>query len=83
MTKATHEELEEMGADLFHSETRRGWLANNCSWIGAGPDATRQQYVKLFIERCKGRDLDELLEMGDAARPSNMPTAYEREIMLH
>jgi hypothetical protein len=73
---------------MFRSETRRGWLANNCSWIGAPPDCAEDQYVALFIEWSRGKGFAEhrrrhpdvdLVEMADIARPSNLPTAHERE----
>jgi hypothetical protein len=78
----TRRSLIDIAADMFDSERRRGWLANKCSWVlGAQAHANmnEQEYIKQFIEQCKDRDIDDLEEMADAARPSNMPTAYERE----
>jgi hypothetical protein len=74
------EYLAHLAADMFISETRRGWIANGCSWLGSGVDSnmTEQQYVELFVERHKHLSLDEIEEMANDARPSNMPTAYER-----
>ena len=80
MTKATREQLEDMATDMFISETRRGWLPNGCSWIGADPNSTREQYIERFVEQYRDRDVDDLLQMGDDARPSNSVTAHEREI---
>jgi hypothetical protein len=79
--KTRGEHLRRIAADMFNSEARRGWIANSCSWIGrdVDPNISEQEYVELFIERNRDRDLDELEEMADLARPSNMPTAYERE----
>ena len=76
----TREELEEMATSMFNSETRRGWLTNDCSWIGAAPNSTKEQYIERFVEQCKDRNLDDLEEMCDLARPSNCVTAHEREI---
>jgi hypothetical protein len=72
--------LKWLAADIFNSETRRGWLANGCSWLGkdVAPQITKEKYVELFVERYKDRDINELEEMADIARPSNMPTAHER-----
>jgi hypothetical protein len=76
------EHLKRIAADMFNSETRRGWIANNSCWLGddVDSDITEQEYVERFVEQYKDRDLDELEEMADDARPSNMPTAYEREM---
>jgi hypothetical protein len=64
------ERLRHIGRDMFKSETRRGWLADS--------NISEQEYIELLVEQNRGRDLDELEEMADIARPSNMPTAYER-----
>jgi hypothetical protein len=69
-----------IAADMFNSETRRGWLANKCSWIGdVPPDISEEAYIARFVEKYRDTDIGKLEEMADFARPSNMPTAYERE----
>jgi hypothetical protein len=76
-----YQRLRNIAADMFNSETRRGWLANGCSSLGSdvNPGITEQEYIERYVEQNKGRDLGELEEMADIARPSNLPTAYERE----
>jgi hypothetical protein len=83
--KTRDEHLRRIAADMFNSETRRGWLVNGCSWIGrdVDPNISEQEYIELFIERDRDRDLGELEEMAGDARPSNMPTAFEREMAEH
>jgi hypothetical protein len=66
------ERIKQIAEDMFSSETRRGWLAGE-------PDITEGEYVARFVERHKDSDLDELEELADDARPSNFPTAHERE----
>jgi hypothetical protein len=80
----THDEhLKRIAADMFNSETRRGWIANKCSCLGGiDPKITKQEYIERFVEENKHRDLNELEEYADFARPSNMPTAYEREMSI-
>jgi hypothetical protein len=82
MTKATTEQLKRIALDMFNSETRRGWIAIKCSSLGddADPNITEEKYVQRFVEKNKGCDLDELEDIADIVRPSNMPTAYEREV---
>lgn len=83
----SHEEerdarLRRIAADRFITDTRRGWLANNCSSVpNTNASTTEHEYVERFVELYKDRDLDELGEEADIARPSNMPTAHEREMM--
>jgi hypothetical protein len=73
------QQLRRIAEDMFNSETRRGWIANNCSAAGdVDPNITQQKYVERFIERNKDHDIDELLECADIARPSNMLTAHEK-----
>jgi hypothetical protein len=75
-----HWPIERIAADMFNSETRRGWLANKCSCAGdVPPDISEEAYVALFVEKYRDTNIDKLEEMADFARPSNMPTAYERE----
>lgn len=74
------ERLRDIGRDMFKSETRRGWIANKCSHVGddADPNISEQEYVERFIELHHDRSIDELEDIADMVRPSNIPTAYER-----
>jgi hypothetical protein len=73
------ETIERIAADIFNSETRRGWLANKCSCTGdVPPDISEEAYIARFVEKYRDTYLGELVDMADIARPSNMPTAYER-----
>jgi hypothetical protein len=82
-TMSREEQLRRIAEDMFNSETRRGWIANNCSAAGdVDQNITEQKYVERFIERNKDRDIDELLERADIARPSNMLTAHESEMSM-
>ncbi len=74
------ERLKRVAADLFNTERRRGWLAysNSIALGTVDPNITEQEYAEQIVERYKDSDIDELEEMADVARPSNMPTAYER-----
>lgn len=75
------EQLKRIAADMFNSETRRGWIINNCSAAGnVDPDITELEYIERFGEQNKDRDIDELEELANDARPSNSLTAHEREI---
>jgi hypothetical protein len=80
MTPARRARLRRIAADMFVSETRRGYIANNLSMAGdIKPDITEPEYIGRFVEQNKHRDLDELEEIADIVRPSSAPTAYERE----
>jgi hypothetical protein len=70
-----------IAVDMFNSERRRGWLANKCGVLGERSHANMngQEYVHLFSEQFKDLEMFKLEEMADWARPSNMPTAFERE----
>jgi hypothetical protein len=72
--------LKRIAKDMFDSETRSGWLANNCSWIGADPDSTEEQYVALYVEENWRRDITELEVEAAAARPESAPAARDREL---
>ena len=54
------EQLRRIASDMFNSETRRGWLA---------PNVSKQEYIELFVEQHRDRDLDELEEMADIDKP--------------
>ena len=74
----THDErLRRVAADHYNSAKRRGWI--NAS---ADPHITKEDYMERFIEQHSHVDIDALEEAADVARPSNMPTLYERECDL-
>lgn len=70
------ERLRRVAADMYDSEKRRGWL--NDPMQHANPHITKQDYIERFIERHSAADIGALEEAADIAKPSNMPTAYER-----
>jgi len=76
-TDASTARWQELAADMFHNETRRGYLANS-----EDPNITEQGYVERFLEQNKGRDIDKLEEIADIVRPSSSLTAYEAEQYL-
>lgn len=77
-----NERLMALAADMFHSETRRGWIANNCSAVGdVDPNITKQDYIERFLEKHADSDIDKLEEKADIARPSNLLTTHERELV--
>jgi hypothetical protein len=70
MSNQTREQrLQWLAADMFDSETRRGYLA--------GSTITKQEYIQRFVEKNKNADIDQLEEIGDIVWPSTGPTAYE------
>jgi hypothetical protein len=73
--------LSSIAVDMFNSETRRGWITNGCSSVdGVEPNITEREYVDRFVEQYRGYDIGELEGWADVVRPSNRPTAYEREM---
>jgi hypothetical protein len=79
MSDPNDDQLRRIAADTYHSARRRGWLFDPAQH--PDPNIIEQEYVEQFVEKNKDRDIDELEECADVARPSNMPTAFERDLM--